>query len=322
VRLCQHPDFRDLLIGAAQARGIPEQFVEKDYYVTEALRIVATDFPREVIFKGGTSLSKGWNLIQRFSEDIDLFLNPRAFTPELSKRAIDRELKRLRDAVATHPGLTYQPPDNSNTIGGFSRSDEFVYTTRFGELAILRSALLLEAGIQSGEQPTEDVELSSYVADFLRSRDLDGIAEDIASFRMTLLHFRRTFIEKMFAIHSKVVAETGGDGTGEIGRHMRHYADLCILATHPEVVAMLGTAEDQEIRRDYNVRSLQFFSRSHHPPADLRFSHSPALFPPEELRRSLAVEYERQCGKLFIGPGRPPAFAEVLAAFEKIRHLL
>jgi hypothetical protein len=203
VRLCQHPDFRDLLIGAAQARGIPEQFVEKDYYVTEALRIVAATFPREVIFKGGTSLSKGWNLIQRFSEDIDLFLNPRTFTSELSSRGINRKLKHLRDVVAAHPALTFRP-DKSNTIGGFSRSDEFVYTTRFNELAILHSALLLEAGIQSGEQPTVTVELSSYVAAFLRSRGLDGLAEDVASFQMSLLHFRRTFIEKMFAIHSKI----------------------------------------------------------------------------------------------------------------------
>jgi hypothetical protein len=73
--------------------------IEKDYYVTEALRIIAAAAPDKIIFKGGTSLAKGWNLIQRFSEDIDIFLDPRAFKPALGKNGVDRELKRLRDAV-------------------------------------------------------------------------------------------------------------------------------------------------------------------------------------------------------------------------------
>jgi len=50
---------------------------------------VVNHLPDGVIFKGGTSLSKGWNLINRFSEDIDLFVEPGG----LAKRAIDRKLK-------------------------------------------------------------------------------------------------------------------------------------------------------------------------------------------------------------------------------------
>ena len=81
-------------------RDCARAIIEKDYYVTEALRVIAATAGDKVIFKGGTSLSKGWNLIQRFSEDIDIFLDPLAFSPPLGKRAIDRELKKLRDAVA------------------------------------------------------------------------------------------------------------------------------------------------------------------------------------------------------------------------------
>ena len=76
------------------------------YFVTEALRVIAATAGDKIIFKGGTSLSKGWNLIQRFSEDIDIFLDPQAFTPKLGNHGIDRELKRLRDAVGKHPALT------------------------------------------------------------------------------------------------------------------------------------------------------------------------------------------------------------------------
>ena len=85
------------------SRGLRPAIIEKDYYVTEVLRIIANTAGDKVIFKGGTSLAKGWNLIERFSEDIDLFLDPLAFEPPLGKKAIDRELKKLRDAIGRHP---------------------------------------------------------------------------------------------------------------------------------------------------------------------------------------------------------------------------
>jgi len=62
VKLFEHPDFYDAVIAAREHfahLGLTEQFIEKDYYVTEALRIVATRWPSQVIFKGGTSLLKG-----------------------------------------------------------------------------------------------------------------------------------------------------------------------------------------------------------------------------------------------------------------------
>src|SRR5580700_9760356 len=103
MKLFEHPDFEQAILQAAEhfrGQGLRPAIIEKDYYVTEALRgIAGATTADKVIFKGGTSLSKGWNLIQRFSEDIDLFLDPLSFQPPLGKNAIDRELKKLRDAV-------------------------------------------------------------------------------------------------------------------------------------------------------------------------------------------------------------------------------
>jgi predicted nucleotidyltransferase component of viral defense system len=73
MRLHEHPDFDQAILRAAdhfRARGLRAAFIEKDYYVTEALRVIANVAGDKVIFKGGTSLSKGWSLIDRFSEDI------------------------------------------------------------------------------------------------------------------------------------------------------------------------------------------------------------------------------------------------------------
>ena len=121
MRLFEHPDFDQVILQAAEHFQLRPAIIEKDYYVTEALRIIAATAGDKVIFKGGTSLSKGWNLIQRFSEDIDIFLDPLAFEPPLTKRGIDRELKSLCDAVAAHPALQFVP-EESQTIGGFGRA--------------------------------------------------------------------------------------------------------------------------------------------------------------------------------------------------------
>ena len=128
MKLFEHADFEQAVLQAAEnfrARGLRPAIIEKDYYVTEALRAIAAKRDK-VIFKGGTSLAKGWNLIQRFSEDIDIFLDPAAFDPALGKRGIDRELKALRDAIAAHGGLAFVA-EESQSIGGFGRNDRFAY---------------------------------------------------------------------------------------------------------------------------------------------------------------------------------------------------
>ncbi len=133
MKLFEHPDFEQAVIRAAEhfrPRGLREAIIEKDYFVTEALRIIEQAAGPKVIFKGGTSLSKGWGLIQRFSEDIDIFLDPTAFDPPLGKKAIDRELKKLRQAIGQHPALTFVEKE-SQTIGGFGRNDRFEYAQRF-----------------------------------------------------------------------------------------------------------------------------------------------------------------------------------------------
>jgi predicted nucleotidyltransferase component of viral defense system len=110
LKLFEHPDFEQAIIRTAKhfhLLGLREAVIEKDYYVTEALRIIQQTAGDRVIFKGGTSLSKGWNIIQRFSEDVDIFFDPTAFEPSLGKNGINRELKKLRQAVEGHQGLKF-----------------------------------------------------------------------------------------------------------------------------------------------------------------------------------------------------------------------
>lgn len=320
MRLFEHQDFEQLVLRAVEhyrSKGLRPAIVEKDYHVTEALRIVAETAADKVIFKGGTSLLKGWGLIKRFSEDIDIFLDPIAFQPPLGKRGIDRELKRLRDAVGSHPALTFVE-NESQTIGGFGRSDRFAYRQRFGGVGEVANRVLLETGTASGREPTTVVELRSYLGQFLQEANVSLGCTDEQGFTMRLLHFRRTFVEKMFAIHGKV--ELWKRDGQPIGGYARHYYDLFQLARQPEVIAMLKSQEYAAIKADYDCISRANFARSYFHPANMSFAHSDALFPPTDLAASLGDEYETQCRMLCYGSY--PGWEEVLERFRELRSVL
>jgi len=319
VKLFEHPDFEQSILRAAEhfrARGLRPAIIEKDYYVTGALQIVAASGDK-VIFKGGTSLAKGWNLIQRFSEDIDVFLDPQAFKPTLGKNAIDRELKTLRDAVGTHSALTFVPGE-SQTIGGFGRNDRFSYTQLFGGPGEVANRVLVETGTASGREPTVTVELRSYLGKFLQESGVTLGAEDEGPFPMRLLHFRRTFVEKLFAIHSKVEM-LKRDGQ-PLGTYARHYYDLFQLAAQGEVTAMLNSPEYAAIKTDYDQISRTHFPRRYFRPEGVSFARSDALFPPENLAATVGAEYEAQCRMLCYGPY--PSWTEIQTRFLELRELL
>jgi hypothetical protein len=299
VKLFEHPDFDQLILQATEHFKLRPSIIEKDYYVTEVLRIIAATAGDKVIFKGGTSLSKGWNLIQRFSEDIDIFLDPLAFDPPLTKRGIDRELKSLRDAVAAHPALQFVP-EESQTIGAFGRNDRFSYNQFHGGPGEVANRVLLEAGAASGREPTTKVELRSYLGQFLQERGITLGAEDEGSFPMRLLHFRRPFVEKMFAIHSKVEI-LKRDGRA-LGTYARHYYDLLFqIALQPEILEMLQSAEYGEIKQDYDRISRTHFPGSYFYPDQMSFANSDALFAMGNLSAAIGREYKGQCEILCFG---------------------
>ena len=320
MKLFQHPDFEQAILAAAEhfeTKGLRPAIIEKDYYVTEALRIIAAVGGDRIIFKGGTSLSKGWDLIQRFSEDIDLFLDPQAFDPALGTNAINRELKKLRDAVDGHEALTFNK-DQSKTFGGSGRNDQFEYPQLFGGAGEIANRVFLESGTASGREPRVNRTLESYLAEFLRveSKSLD--CEDESGFQIPVLHFRRTFVEKMFAIHGKV--EQFKNGPNWIRGYARHYYDLYQLAGTGDVIEMLRTDEYDQIKADYDRISREHFPKGYFAPDDMRFSNSDALFPNAELSAKLKVQYEQQCQVLCYGSY--PSWEDVLDAFGKLKALI
>jgi hypothetical protein len=144
-------------------------------------------------------------------------------------------------------------------------------------------------------------------------------AEDEAAFSMRLLHYRRTFVEKLFAIHSKVELYQQNPAGG-LGTYSRHYYDLACLAERLEVRQMLESPEYEVIRRDYDRISRKHYPRDYRPPPNLRFGASIALFPAKDLADFLGQQYERQCTVLCFGAY--PSWHEVLQRFQNIKYLI
>lgn len=311
--LFQRDDFAELVSASAEAHGILNPaIVEKDYYVTEALRLIANDFGDVVIFKGGTSLSKGWKLINRFSEDIDLYVAP-LDSPE---RTLAR-FEEVAEAVMAFPGFTGRLGRTDK--GAASWTEEFTFQSQLEDLGTIRPVVLLEAGIQSADQPTETVKLTSLVSETLDSQGADSGTDDREPFPMHLLHFRRTFVEKLFTLHSRV--DRANRQGRELGRDARHYYDLAMLLQEEATRAMLESPEYKDICRQYKELTAKFYpGQVKLLPQGMNLDQSPALFPEDGDKGKLETAYLREADALCYGSY--PSFQEVLDGFESIRTKL
>jgi hypothetical protein len=153
---------------------------------------------------------------------------------------------------------------------------------------------------------------------YLQEKKLSLGAEDEAPFSLCLLHFRRTFVEKMFAIHSKV--QLLKRDRQPLGSYARHYYDLFQLSAHSEVQSMLRSAEYAAIKADYDQISRAHFPGSYFFPEDMSFAKSDALFPPPQLAAVITPEYEGQCRMLCYGPY--PSWNSVQTRFLELREVL
>jgi hypothetical protein len=167
-------------------------------------------------------------------------------------------------------------------------------------------------------EPTALVQLQSFVGQYLLDTGLSLGCENEGVFMMQLMHFRRTFVEKLFAIHKKVEFFIK-DGIA-VGTHARHYYDLYQLSMREEVTEMLQSEEYVEIKEDYERVSKKYFKRHYLFPTDMSFANSNAVFPSEELSDVLGKEYEQQCEMLCYGTH--PPWEIVLDRFRELRSIL
>lgn len=296
-----------LAANVADQIGIPAAHVEKDFWVTEVLRGVtkaATTAGIEVVFKGGTSLSKAFSLIQRFSEDVDVLV---VLPAQDSRNARDRVLKSLVAGAAGATALDAIAVPEATTTGA-KRGARFHYRPQSApQLGGLSSGVFLELGSRGGGLPSAPTEVRSLIAEHSGEQIL-GLPE-AEPVRVRVLAPWRTLVEKLVLLHT---AHTAEDPTAAV-RGARHYYDVHQLLARPEIVAGI-----QEHGIGILARDVCTYSAAADMPASPRprdgFASSPAFTDGPHLGAA-QVEYEQRVLAQLLWPtDRRPTFDECLAA--------
>jgi hypothetical protein len=303
------PDFWELLRITAAAKELPPTFVEKDYFAMRALRQLSSELNGQFVFKGGTSLSKGWAIINRFSEDLDLLFHCHDGNTRVSNRELSRRLERARDLVESDS--VFSRILSEERPGSKSRTSFFAYDSVTERHLVIRPRIQLDSGCRGEPQPLERRTIASFVTEHVSRLGLGQLADDLSPFEVDCLHFTRTFVEKLFAIHDLFLSR-------KIQGRMRHYYDVYSLIGVAEIPEFLKTSayadycsEIREyIRREFPEACI---------PSEQCFKSSPALNPSAPEMRELESYYEDEMELFF---GVVPSFRQIIERIFEVRDSL
>lgn len=230
LRLRDDPDaLAGLIAQVVEVSPAPAAFLEKDFWVTEALRAVVASGARHgfaIVFKGGTSLSRAHLLTARFSEDVDLLIN---FPTGLSTGQREKLLNALTDDVTEHFGLGPEDVEVDHKTTGVKRRIRLHHPTR-NESPAITGGVLLEVGNRGGVEPSTLMPVRSMVADWALANGFEHSSYDeFEPVEVQTLNTERTLVEKLALLATASSAFDDGD-TDAFARHGRHLYDLYVLA--------------------------------------------------------------------------------------------
>jgi hypothetical protein len=330
---------RDLFVGAADRLRTNEQNIEKDFWVCWTLDALFNELetggPR-LLFKGGTSLSKGYGLIERFSEDIDITVfredigQPATFEEleALSGKKRNARLEAIKAACQTYIQgpmlerlslLLRQTLESANLSPNRARLEAdpqdpdgqsllLWYPTATAEgNEYIRRAIKIESGAKSALDPHAPVVVKPYISDDLPSLNL-------AVGNVTTVDPSRTFWDKVVILHGlRRWWDRRGELRGGGQRVSRHYYDVYRL-----LASEIGrkATEDAEMAEDCVRHARMFFNR---PDLDLASAvpGSFALTPHDGMLADLRRDYEAMSGMVF---GPVPTVDAVVAAIVELEQ--
>jgi predicted nucleotidyltransferase component of viral defense system len=304
--------------------GLQAFSVEKDFWVCWALRELFTmpGIGDHLTFKGGTSLSKAWQLIQRFSEDIDIIVDKEVLgfggdaSPDKApsnKKRRDR-LQKLMEASRNWVQGTLQPALNLRLQSIFGEAGWrlevdpdmmdgqcllFHYPSVFSsEMAgYVRPIVKIELGARSDDWPHETKALQPYVIEFFPAFDAHAV------FSVRVLAAERTFWEKACLLHEETFRPAGKPRKIRMARH--YYDVWCLLRAGVGDRAIGNIALFQRVAEHREIFfGLSWVDYSTHKPGSFR------LVPPEAHLADWQSDYEEMIGPMFFGD--VPQFAEIL----------
>lgn len=239
MRLHENRDlFQDTILAAERpveegGLGIKSLFIEKDYWITRALELMAeNDTNHRAVFKGGTSLSKVYKIGSRFSEDIDVAIIDAGNLKDGQKKKI---IARIVHSMSN--GLVEIPVDGQTRKSSKYRKEFFRYPRvipSYGVEPVKPGQILIEVNAFANPYPVEMKSVSSFIYDFLLRQNAEDIIEEygLRPFALPVLDKRRTFAEKMVSLMRYSFAQ---DCIKEMAAKIRHFYDIHFLINDAEV---------------------------------------------------------------------------------------
>ena len=235
--------FRDAIIATSQLKGIAEICVEKDYWVTLALySIFSNEIGKSCIFKGGTALSKCNQLIDRFSEDIDIVLLKLG---DEGSNQLKNKLKKVTKVVGEIiPEIEIKGITNKK---GMIRKTAHNYPKNFeGLFGQIRDSLIVEATWLGSFEPFQKGKVSSLIYEMIVETNQQKIADEygLNPFEVNVLSTKRTFCEKIMSL---VRFSYTNDPIGDLNNKIRHIYDLNQLLKDKEIEEFFNAKEFVEL---------------------------------------------------------------------------
>lgn len=309
----------DILQTCAGKLGRRPEHLEKDLWICWVLQGLFTIPGRlPMAFKGGTSLSKVYGAIRRFSEDVDVTVDYKSldqsidpFDAKVSRTAREKYTGLLREKLADYTNNVIRPyfedllvhlpdkPAHPIKVSGDGEKLFVPYASRFGN----GESVLLEFGGRNVTTPNEEHLLRPYVA---------AIVPDLQFPEATVLVLSpsRTFWEKATLVH---VACNRSDPKLDADRQSRHWHDLAVLADHD--IGKTSTA-DRQLLEDV-VKHKNVFFRASYTNYEACLSGDLRLIPKTPLLDTLKLDYEKMIADGMF-EGEPPTFEAIISRLDKL----
>ena len=306
----------NFLAEASARSGYPIQIIEKDFWVTVALKaIFDTRWGTALVFKGGTSLSKAWNLIDRFSEDIDLAIDRTALgfsAGEISKS----QIKKLRETSAKFMEAEFMPALRQQLLGCGIEQGQFhleiepipsadidprIIKLQYNSIVqgneYVRDQVLIEIGARSLREPCTQRNIQSILSTLFPNTPVED-----PIFTVATVVPERTFLEKAMLLHEEHCKDM------EHRRHLRlsrHLYDLHRIKGSTHAASAIADKNLFETivfhRRLFN--SIRGISYEQHTHDEINF------IPPAEVIDLWRQDYEQMGIMIF---GQRPSFDEIM----------
>lgn len=289
--------FKNAIYAASQFFNLREIYVEKDYWITVALhKIFTSEIADQVIFKGGTALSKCFGVVERFSEDIDVVV--KRIEGE-NDNQMKKKIKKITELVSLVipeievSGLTNKRGNIRKTVHNYMK----LYDDDFGQV---KKNLVLETTWLGNCEPNMKKPVKSYLYDMMINKGQNNIIKEyqIDPISVNVLSMERTFCEKIMSL---VRFSRTDDPVSDLRNKIRHIYDINqMLSKSDEIKKFLETKQFDDMLIKVGKDDLINFKNKNewiyrHPSEAIIFSET------EKTWENISSEYNLRFKELVTG---------------------